>query len=114
MKPMLTTTGMLAVLVLFGAGPARAGTMDVKIPFPFVVSGKTLPAGQYRVTEDEGVVELQGEKTTHAAAMVLSTPAAGVDPAGHVPALTFNRVENQYRLSDVWESTTSGREIGRS
>jgi len=43
----------------------------------------------------------------------LTTPAAGKDPAGSAPALTFSRDENQYRLSSVWQSETEGSVIER-
>ena len=35
----------------------------------------------------------------------------GDDPAGNQPALVFLRLENEYRLSQIWESTTVGREL---
>jgi hypothetical protein len=40
---------------------------------------------------------------------VLTTPAAGKDPSGNKPALTFKRYENQHRLADIWESASQGR-----
>jgi hypothetical protein len=45
------------------------------------------------------------------AVIVLTIPAEGHDPAGEKPALTFARHETQYRLTDIWESRSEGREI---
>ena len=98
-----------AMFVLLIAGSAKAATLDVNVPFPFVVQEKTLPAGHYRVTEDEGVVEFRGEGNKENL-YFLAVPAAGHDPVGNQPTLSFTHSENQYRLSDIWESGTFGLE----
>ena len=39
-------SGLIAAALIVGAaGAARAETLDVKVPFPFIVHGQTLPAG---------------------------------------------------------------------
>ena len=114
MRTKLLKVGMLVTACLgVAAGSARASTLDVKVPFPFVVQGKTMPAGQYQVTEEEGLIRLRGEKGTHAVDTVLTIPASGSDPAGTQPVLMFKRHENQYRLTGIWESEMQGREINR-
>ena len=108
-----------AVLVfgLCAAGSAQAQTQEVivKVPFPFLVQGRTLPAGKYvvsRVSEDRTAMVLRGEDANHKAiAIVLTMPADGHDPAGDKPALTFSRFENGYRLSTIWESASEGRQM---
>ena len=98
-----------AVLVLLASGSATAATMEVKVPFPFTVQGKALPAGQYRVTEEEGVVQLQGEHKNHKEnVFFLAVPVSGHDPEGDKPTLSFSHSENQYQLSDIWESGAFG------
>jgi len=112
MKMKLFKAVVLATGCLVGAtGSAGAATLDVKVPFPFVVQGKTMPAGQYQVTDDDGILRLHGEKGTHAIDTVMTIPASGVDPAGTQPVLTFQRHENEYRLTAVWESEEQGREV---
>ena len=106
-KALVLATGCL----VGAAGAASAANLDVKVPFPFVVQGKTMPAGQYQVTDDDGILRLHGEKGTHAIDTVLTIPASGVDPSGQQPVLVFQRHENQYRLSAVWESEEQGREV---
>jgi hypothetical protein len=109
MQSLIRKTGPLAAAcVLLGAGSARAATLEVNVPFPFVVEGQTLPAGQYRVMDDGGIVQIRGERGTHVALNFMTTPANGHDPAGERPALTFTRHENQYRLSGIWESGDYG------
>jgi hypothetical protein len=108
----------VAVVVLgFGlcAGSAQAGQEEVivKVPFPFVVQGRSLPAGKYvvsRVSEDRSALVIRGEDANRRSiAIFLTMPADGHDPAGDKPALTFSRFENGYRLSTIWESASEGQ-----
>jgi hypothetical protein len=106
----LIAAGLLALT----GGTARAAVVDVKVPFPFVVEGQQFPAGEYRLQRDQtdsSVVLIRGEKGNTPAVFVLTTPAAGHDPAGDKPALTFKRYENQYRLTNIWESNSQGHEV---
>jgi hypothetical protein len=115
MRSVIRKAGLwTAVLAMCGGGSALASTIDVKVPFAFVVQGQTLPAGEYRLvrdTNDPSIVLIQGEKGNTATMLALTRPAAGHDPAGNTPALTFKRVENQYRLSDIWSSGAEGQEV---
>lgn len=101
-------TAFIAALLCGGASVARAESLDVKIPFPFVVHGQTLPAGEYRVETDGPVVMLRGEHGNKSNVIFMTTPAEGQDPGGTAPVLTFKRGETQYRLEDIWESTFRG------
>ncbi len=38
----------------------------------------------------------------------MTVPTGGEDPIGDQPALVFIRYENEYRLSQVWPSSTEG------
>ena len=97
-----------AVLLLGAAGAARAESLDVKVPFPFVVHRQTLPAGDYRVDTDGPVVLLRGEHGNKTSIIFTTMPARGQDPAGDVPVLTFTHGEAQYRLADIWQSASRG------
>jgi hypothetical protein len=109
MRSFITRAGVVAAAcVLLGAATARAGTLDVKVPFSFMVQGRTFPAGEYRVTNGGGVVEIRGERTNQPSLFFLAMPSPGVAPAGDHPTLTFKRYENQYRLADIWESGSYG------
>jgi hypothetical protein len=114
MRSILKRSALFAsVFLLFAGVTARAETVEVKVAFPFVVNGQTLPAGHYLV-ENEGstAVLIKGENGNHAEAYVLTVPVTGQhDPAGEKPALTFTRHEAKYRLSGIWESDSDGRAI---
>ncbi|HEY3045092.1 MAG TPA: hypothetical protein VGJ39_13760 [Vicinamibacterales bacterium] len=98
--------------LVFNGAAARAATVEVKVAFPFVVHGQTMPAGRYLVeSEGSNGVLIRGEKGNHADMFVLTIPAVGHDPAGEKPALTFTRHETQYRLSSIWESGTDEQAI---
>lgn len=105
---------LAAGLMMFGGGAATAATVDVNVPFPFVVQGRTMPAGPYLVQSDEMDPSVLLIRGTNTGTFVLTRPATSHDPAGDTPALTFNRYENQYRLVGIWESATQGQELGLS
>ena len=115
MQSVLKRATLLAAGLLVAAGgTARAAVVDVKVPFPFVVKGQQFPSGEYRLQRDQmdsSVVLIRGEKGNTASMFVLTTPAAGRDPIGDKPAVTFKRYENQYRLTNIWESNSQGREV---
>ena len=114
MKKIQRTVGVLAAaFVLCAAGSARASTIEVKVPFSFVVHGATLPAGQYRLENEGSVLFIRGEKGNKVGMFVMSTPAGGHDPNGDQPSLTFTRHETQYQLTNVWESGSQGYQIHR-
>ena len=115
MRSMMRKSAAFAGACLLVAGAtanvAAASVAEVKVPFSFVVNGRTLPAGQYMIERDElssSVLLIRGEKNNHTATFVWTIPAGGQDPAGTVPALIFKRHEKEYRLSSVWESGSEG------
>lgn len=116
MLSFMKTSGLLAAAFLIvSGGTASAETIEVKVPFPFVVNGHTLPAGQYSL-EREGldVLYIRGEKTATPgiSAMpgmfVQTQPASGSDPAGEKPILMFAPHEKEHRLVGIWESHDHG------
>lgn len=112
MSSVIKTSGLLAAaFTLLAAGTARASTINVTVPFSFELQGQTLPAGEYRVTNDEGIVTFCGEKPLHGCLNVMTEPASGVDPKGDIPAVTFTRDSSGYRVADVWINELDGREI---
>lgn len=112
-----TAVLLAAGLVMMAGGAARAATVDARVPFPFTVEGRTMPAGRYLVQRDDtdpSVLLIQAENGSKAGMFVLVRPATGRDPAGDTPALTFDRYEDQYRLAGVWESATQGQELSHT
>jgi hypothetical protein len=115
-------TAMLAAttVLLCSAGTAEASTstgLHAKVPFSFVVNGRTFPAGRYTIQRediDRSVLLIRCDTDAHAAMFVSTIPDSGHDPAGSKPALSFRRYENQYRLTGVWQDNHDGWDlIGR-
>jgi hypothetical protein len=120
MRTIMRNAVLVAGAILLGLiGTAKASAsnvLEVRVPFPFVVNGQTLPAGKYMVQRDDmssSVLLIRGEENTNRrATFVSTTPDGGHDPAGSRPALAFTRHENQYRLSSIWESANEGWDVG--
>jgi hypothetical protein len=113
MRSILTKSliGALAVVALTAGTASAADVLEAKVPFPFVVNGKTFPAGQYtieRTSMGESVLLIRGEHGNDVAAFVATHPAGRQAPSGNMPALQFKRHENECRLSAVWESENDG------
>jgi hypothetical protein len=106
-------TSLLAATALLGlcVGDAHAQTFVVaKVPFPFMLRGQKFPAGTYQVRDADassGLVTIQSE-TSGAATFAFAQHSSGTDPAGDKPALVFDRYENGYRLTEIWESGVEG------
>ena len=117
MRSIVRKSVLLAGACLLFAGATASASdgyaFEVKVPFPFVVTGQTFPAGQYMIEEEANGTSLllRGEKGNHAVMFLRTIPASRQEPAGTKPALTFTRDEKQYRLSSVWESGSQGWSI---
>lgn len=106
---------LAALLLGLAAAPARAEEVArLDVPFPFLVNGKTLPAGQYDVrsdTQDASILMIQGLNGSRPHAIVSTIPDYGRDPSGDQPVLMFVRQGNQYRLTKIWESRDYARDV---
>jgi hypothetical protein len=104
-----------AVILGLGVSTAHAQEMmRVNVPFAFVVGHHQFAAGQYEIREIDGtanVLAIEGISDPSSFGFVLTNAAYGKDPAGDQPTLVFTHDENQYRLTQVWDSTTEGREL---
>lgn len=113
MRSAILTSAMLGAFLLLASGSARAAEiLEVNVPFSFLVNNETFPAGHYAVEEGPvggpSVLLIRGMHTPQAC--FVTTHAAG----GHgpnQPALQFELHENQYRLSNIWESPNEGQSI---
>ena len=107
---------MLAVAgVLAFSASARAETLEVKVPFAFLVGSQKMPAGVYRIERGESmassVVLIQGKHGNRAQLFVQTTPLVGASPATDKPVLVFVADETAQRLVQVWEGAGSGQEV---
>jgi hypothetical protein len=114
----------LAAICVTGAMtlPLAAESFRVKteIPFAFTIHGKTLPAGEYVLNNNNGMapaaVVFLTDMATRATTMVLSQHVG--DPDTHYPrpgALIFHRYGDQYFLYQVWDGfSNDGFQIPQS
>ena len=101
--------------LLASVAAAQAGTLEVKVPFAFMVGSKQMPAGTYRLEQDSSmpssVILIRGEHGNTAQVFVQTSPLKGASPAGDAAALVFVPDETANRLSQVWASPSAGREV---
>jgi len=110
---------MLAVVSVFAfAAAAHAESLEVKVPFAFMVGSQKMPAGVYRIEHDQSmpssVVLIQGQHGNRAQLFVQTTPLVGANPAGGTPALVFVPDETANRLTQVWGTSVVGQEVAKS
>jgi hypothetical protein len=113
--PLKMSIGLGTMLLLLTASAARADDVArVNIPFPFVVNGRTLPAGPYDVRTDDqdtAIVIVEGRKDARNRAMVVTVTGNEPERAGEPPALTFVHRDGQYQLSVIQETGSNSREV---
>src|SRR4051794_33088651 len=88
-----------------------SGATQVNIPFAFSVGGKTLDAGDYKISPngEKGIAIQDGSGKT---AVVALTNAVSPDTNARAPKLVFHRYGNQYFLAQTWLRTSdTGREL---
>lgn len=99
--------GVLAAVVGMAAFAmaAKATTSDqlvVKVPYEFVVAGKTLPAGTYRINRvsDSSVGELALVNVEKHAGVLLNA-GEWQDARANEPKLQFQQIAGQHFLSSI-------------
>lgn len=91
---------------------AQSSTIDVEVPYPFIVENNHLPAGDYRIAAFTDNTLLIRSKSGDMALLCLTIPAGG-GPKNEDPQLVFQRYGNQYFLAEVWLKSSHGRELNR-
>lgn len=99
---------IMALLLAFATLPlfAQNGVhMSTDVPFPFIVQGKTLPAGQYdfyqNSANNEGDWMIRSEKSG-AAKAIFETENEHAEQPKEDTSLYFVQVGDTYYLSDLW------------
>jgi hypothetical protein len=97
---------LIALIGVASLGMAARGQVsdqiEVKIPYEFVVAGKTLPAGTYRVNRLGGTDEetlVLSSLDSRARVMVLSAIVEGTQ--ADKPEVSFEQVDGQHFLSKI-------------
>jgi len=87
---------------------ASAAEMNCRVPFSFIVNGKTLPAGAYTIDTSSGAMLVKGAQ---ASAYVMT--AAALRPAARSGrgSVVFLKTGSRYHLIEVWGGDGRGREV---
>ena len=114
----LLMTGVVALTMLALTQVAQAQqAMVADIPFSFVAAGTTLPAGEYRLSQQTpipSVLLLRDQDDPHNAAFI-QTYRAQASEAPSKSKLVFHRYGNRYFLSQVWtQGDIRGRQLMKS
>jgi hypothetical protein len=104
---------LLGILPLLIVTLAHAQTLRLtaKIPFDFVVEGKTLPAGQYEFTPDDRglTVNIVGADRKGAAiAAVITRIGGAIHTTKQDAHIVFDDVGGVYTLSEMWHPGQDG------
>ena len=103
-------------VTLFAAGCLPAGAqsaLKVNIPFNFVAAGKSLPAGEYRVTS---MVKSDNEWliTNDQVGAVMLTTRVESPQKTHRLSLVFLQAGGSYSLVQIWNRERSGRDVPKA
>jgi hypothetical protein len=104
--PILSTLSLFASLLVSAIYARSDGSMRVDVPFSFVVGSKTLPPGQYAVsqTRSDSVIQLRSEDGRDTVFTPITIPIRS-RMEQHRAELQFHRYGDAYFLSQVWIST---------
>ena len=103
--------GMFLGLAVASAQAQAPSRVTVDIPFEFSAGKTTLHAGVYTIKRLSGdVLTLRNDDSK--STVILNAPVThnSSDPNA-VERLVFNKQGDQYFLSQIWLSATSGREV---
>ena len=99
----LNVSAILALAALVAIPMAFAADLAVNIPFDFVVSNKTLPAGAYTVEcNRDGAPTVVLRSVDSKAALIAVTAAVGGGKIVREGKLIFSRYGDTYFLAQVW------------
>jgi hypothetical protein len=111
---------MASVMALTAMASTRVAQAQeplvIRIPFDFVVGGKTLPAGEYSVNTSgpERTLLLIDRQDPSASIFMGTNPIVASEPKSE-SKLVFNRYGDRYFLSQVWTAgNSSGRQLLKS
>lgn len=98
---------LAAAALLLTALPVASYAQDtavVKVGFPFIVDGKTMPAGEYelQLNSDESAFRLIAVPKDTGVFLGVITRLAAPEPPSNDTHVTFDHVGTKYYLSEVW------------
>ncbi|HXY09479.1 MAG TPA: hypothetical protein VEI52_16670 [Terriglobales bacterium] len=88
---------------------SQAGYVQGKIPFDFAVSGRTFPAGDYRMVSAPHQIKIE-DSTGRAVAMVLANDAVARSAEDN-DRIVFHCYRDRCFLAEVWSGQQKGRQV---
>lgn len=88
-----------AVSILMTSAVAQTGAIKANIPFDFTVAKQTFPAGEYKVVEQDKVLQLT--RLDGPGSVLIPTYIAAYTN-GDAPKLVFHRYATRSFLSQAW------------
>jgi hypothetical protein len=116
MKKRLFVLLSLGLLLLGASAYAQTVNMKVSVPFNFIVSGATLPSGQYTIQGLGTAGNAMSIRTTDnkAKSLVLARRCESLKTSEKTK-LVFHRYGDRYFLAQIWMAgSNSGQEIPKS
>lgn len=103
MKPNLV---IRACLIAFLAGIPLYGqdltpAIQVNVPFQFTIENKTIPPGEYRISQDDEVIKIEAVGRSSVALIAPILTRLAKQP-NHVASAVFDKSGDEYVLSELW------------
>jgi hypothetical protein len=96
-KIMLVLCG--AAMLGTGVAQAQSGVLTADVPFSFIVSGKTMPAGEYQISNQNEVIFLANRDTRR---KVITMAGIRKTNTGGENKLVFHCAAGQCALAEFW------------
>ena len=91
----------LGAVLAVGGWAQMASPLRVQVPFAFSAGSTTLPAGEYRVSQQvPGVLRIVAEDGKHAILLLANSAQKNAGSSG--ASLIFNQYGTRYFLAEVW------------
>ena len=114
MKKQLFALLGLGLLLATVSASAQTVMLKANVPFNFIVSGKTLPAGEYTIQSLNTIARVLVLRGAEKADMVIANPCQSARPSDK-SKLVFHRYGDRYFLSQIWTAgNSSGAEFPQS
>ena len=112
MKISLLRNSLVALVATVASYGQNGTTVMVKVPFSFYFGTDALPAGQYTVEQQLGMVTIVSADNKKTSILRTNTNAVQSQTVPQSDCLVFRRYGSQYFLSQVWRVGESrGRQL---
>lgn len=110
MKKQTLQLASLSLLLMFAATVAQAqAKITVKVPFNFLISDRTFPAGQYSVSSSSGLLTVQdSSRKPIFIGFVYPVDGRRVGATGQI---VFHCYDEHCFLSEFWTSAQNGSQL---